>query len=74
MYQQEKLPPPWKNLLRWEKWPQVDFSDMEFWLLAEHRIFQPWVKRITVTKYTMPEFNKQSACNDVLILFLWRFW
>ena len=51
------------------KWPKINFSDMEFWLLAEYRIFRPRIFKITIKKSTLPEIKLKFACNDVLIFF-----
>ena len=69
-------PPPGEKFIRWEKWsqwPKIDFSDMEFWLLSENRIFRPWILRITITKYSLPETTLKTACNDLLVLIFLTF-
>ena len=43
---------------------------MEFWLLAESRIFRPQISRITILKWTLPETMKKTACNNVLIFLM----
>ena len=40
---------------------------MKFWVLSENRIFRPWILKITITKYTLPETTIKAACNDVLV-------
>ena len=55
-------------------WPKIDFSDMEFWLLSENRLFRPQILKINKTKYTLPKTTLNTACNDVLIIFLGRLW
>ena len=56
------------------KWPKIDFSDMDFWLLSENRIFRPWRLKITITKSKLTKTTLNNGCNRVLILFLWRLW
>ena len=56
------------------KWPKNDFSDMEFWLLSENRIFGPPILKISVTKNTLPKFTWKTACNDVFNKFLRCLW
>ena len=51
------------------KWPKIDFPDMEFWLLADNRIFRPWIMRISIRKYTLSKSALKTTCNVVLFLF-----
>ena len=75
MYEQEKTTPAGEKLYVEKndlKKSKIDFSDMEIWLLSENRIFRPRILEITLTKSTLPAIAVNTACNDVLILFLWR--
>ena len=56
------------------KWPKRDFSDGEFWLVAENCIFRPWTVEITKQIYTLPKTTSEATCNDELISFLRRLW
>ena len=43
---------------------------MEKSLLSENRIFRQRILKITKTKYTLPKTTLNTACNEVLILYL----
>ena len=49
-------------------WPKIDFSDLEFRLISENRIFWPQILKITKTMFTLPKTTIKTACNDVLFL------
>ena len=41
-------------------WPKIDFSDNEFWLLSENRIFRQRILKITITKVHCQKLDWKS--------------
>ena len=66
----KKIPlPSWKTFMRWEewiKWPKIDQSDTENWLLAEIPFFGPILSRISITYFILPARTIKITFNSVL--------